>query len=85
MPQAFMLQPGQVKPCTQEIHALLLHFIKFWSERKYHWKVIIRKNQEHEAPVCSSEAEPGLQPSGAKLPGTSAHIKTVKQGLRYFI
>lgn len=68
VPQAFMLQPGQGKPCTQEIHALLLHFINFWFERKYHWKLIIRKKKKKssnisgsEAPVCSNEAGPDLQ------------------------
>lgn len=46
VPQAFMLQLGQGKPHTQEIHALLLHFIKFWPECKHHWKFNIREKKK---------------------------------------
>lgn len=69
VPQAFTRQPGQGKPHTQKIRALLRHFIKFWLERKCQWKFNIRKTTTttksgSEAAVGSNEAGADVQPCG---------------------
>lgn len=70
MPQAFMLQPEQGKPCPQEIHAFLFYISSsFGLKENTTGNSLLERNSSNtggsEAPVGSSEAGPDLQPSGA--------------------